>query len=387
MSRYYPIFTLIPILAVLASCRQNESVSETRFQYPAVAELQQTASIQNASDEIFGRPTIVLPLDDKKFIIADTQLLKLYLFDGNMSHIHTYGRAGQGPGEFQRFSEITYDGSLIRVYDGRAYRVVELTISGNKIEFVGENTFTFFPLPDFPGAMFWRFFEGTDDKHLALYRDFNIQSEASPRFTRIVALNYHDDYTPAAEEPALVFDYIAELEFRNGILSIPYYERGFVAHSKGRLLYARNDKPEILVYDSLGNEIQQIVLPDTGIPLTQDDKTAAYNQMYRNSPDPELFRNEVIPEIPNVKPVIRALHTDSQGRIWVRIYANDDSKADWLVLDEIGTPLAQLSLPDGHIFRNAAGNTLFTGYNGEDGPAIYTHKWSIVEQSGKTSGV
>jgi hypothetical protein len=360
MSHFSPLFTLLSCLILLTSCRQNESTSVTDYPYPAVAELQQIATLNSATDEIFARPNMVLPLHSEKFIIADTQLLKLHLFDENLNHIHTFGREGQGPGEFQRFSEITIDDNLIRVYDGRAYKVIELAVGENEIEFIGESDFTFFPLPDFPGAMFWRFFEGPDDTHLALYRDFNIQTEASPRFTRIVAIKYNDDYSPADEEPALVFDYIAELDFRNGILSIPYYQRGFVAHSNGQLYYAKNDTPEIRAYDTSGEQIQLIALPDTRVPLTRDDKAAAYDQMYRNSPDPELFKNEVMPEIPDNRPVIRSLTTDSQGRIWIRIYTDDDNDTDWLVLDNDGSPLKRLSLPDGHTFRNAFGNTLYT---------------------------
>jgi hypothetical protein len=377
MSHFSPLFTLLSCLILLTSCRQNESTSVTDYPYPAVAELQQIATLNSATDEIFARPNMVLPLHSEKFIIADTQLLKLHLFDENLNHIHTFGREGQGPGEFQRFSEITIDDNLIRVYDGRAYKVIELAVGENEIEFIGESDFTFFPLPDFPGAMFWRFFEGPDDTHLALYRDFNIQTEASPRFTRIVAIKYNDDYSPADEEPALVFDYIAELDFRNGILSIPYYQRGFVAHSNGQLYYAKNDTPEIRAYDTSGEQIQLIALPDTRVPLTRDDKAAAYDQMYRNSPDPELFKNEVMPEIPDNRPVIRSLTTDSQGRIWIRIYTDDDNDTDWLVLDNDGSPLKRLSLPDGHTFRNAFGNTLYTGFIGENGPEVVMHQWDL----------
>lgn len=379
MQTQFPIFIFFIFFLSLTSCQENESITEPEFQYPPVAELQQISMLGSAAGEIFARPNMVLPLNDEKFIVADTQSLKLHLFDMNMNHIDTFGRAGEGPGEFQRFSEITYDGNLIRIYDGRAYRVLELSIRDNRIELVAEDDFTFSSLPDYPGAMFWRFAEGPDNSNLALYRDFNIQSEESPRFTRIVALQYDDDYSPISAEPALVFDYIAEIDFRNGILSIPYYQRGFIAHSNGRLFYAKNDQPEIHVYNTAGVQTQKIALPDTRIPLSQEDKTEAYERFYRNSPDPEMFRSEVIPEMPDYRPILRTLGSDSEGRIWARIYTNDDSNADWLVLDEEGSPLIRLSIPDGHIFRNASGNTLFTGYNGEDGPVIYTHQWTIVE--------
>jgi hypothetical protein len=364
------------VFLLLTSCHQGDSAAGSGFQFPDNAELQLTATFQSAGEEIFAQPNMILPINEEQFIIADTQLLQIHLLDLNENYFHTFGRAGQGPGEFQRFSEITADGNQLRVYDGRSYKVTELTVHENRIEYIGESDFSFIPLSDFPGAMFWRFIEGQNGEHLAIYRDFNILSEESPRFTRIIALKYDDSYSPITEEPVAVHNFIAELDFGNGVLSLPYYQRGFFTQSNGRLVYAKNDYPEIRIYDTSGEQINTIKLPDTRVTLTRDDKVAAFEHTYRNAPEPDRFRNEVNPKIPDQRPIIRTMNSDSQGRIWVRIFTNNDSEADWLVFDENGSPLVSLSLPDGHTFRNAIDNNVITGFIGDDGPEIALHRWT-----------
>jgi hypothetical protein len=375
-----PVFIISSISLLFFSCSPDEGNRESvsGFQYPSIAQLNQIGAIGQVSDELFARPNRVVPLDGERFIIADIQRLKLHLFDAGMNHLHTFGRSGEGPGEFQRFSEIIYENGQLRIYDGRAYKVMDLAVRENQIELIRESEFTFFPLPDFPGAMFWRFAEGRDSTHLAIYRDFNIQSQASPRFTRFVGLPYDEQYSPDGDEPAFVFNNTAEVEFRNGILTIPYYQRGFIALSKGRVYYATNDEPEIGVYNIDGRQTGIMQLPDTRVPLSQDEKVNVYEQFYRNSPDPDLFRGEVLPLIPDQRPVIRAMSADAQGRIWVRIYTVNDSDPDWLVLDADGSPLTMLSMPDGHTFRNAFGNTLFTGFNSEEGPRVAVHELDML---------
>ena len=365
---------------ILISCSPGEESreSETGFQYPATAQLQQMGTLDQAGGEFFARPNTVVPIDSERFIIADTQRMRLHLFDGSMNHLHSFGRTGEGPGEFQRFSEITYEDGVLRIYDGRAYKVTDLAVAENRMELVSENEFTFYPHPDFPGAMFWRFAEGPDESHLALYRDFNIQSQETPRFTRILGLPYDDQYSPAADNPAFVFNYTAEVDFRNGILTIPYYQRGFIDHSNGNVYYAVNDKPEIGIYNLEGEQTGSMELPDTRMPLSQNEKVDAYEQYYRKSPDPDLFRGEVLPHIPDERPVIRAMAADAQGRIWVRIYPASDSGPDWLMMDFDGSPLAMISMPDGHIFRNAFGNTVFTGFDSEEGPRVAIHQMDTL---------
>jgi len=371
-----PIPFLSLVVLLLISCTQGDFETESGFQFPDNAELQLTAIIQSAGNEIFAQPNMVLPVSDEQFIIADTQLLQIHLMGVNENYYHTFGRAGQGPGEFQRFSEITVEGNRIRIYDGRAYKVTELAVHENRIEYIDEKDFTFIPLSDYPGAMFWRFIEGQNGEHLAIYRDFNILSEESPRFTRIIAMKYDDNFSPVAEEPVAVHNFIAELDFGNGVLSLPYYQRGFFTQSNGRLVYAKNDYPEIRIYDTSGEQVNAIKLPDTRVTLTRDDKVAAFEHMYRNAPEPDRFRNEVVPKIPDQRPIIRTMTSDSQGRIWVRIFTNDISEADWLVFDKNGSPLFRLSLPEGHTFRNAINNKLITGFIGDDGPEIALHRWA-----------
>jgi len=364
------LFTILAFMLLIAACTKESDLQESSFHYPDPVTLSKAGFVSEAGEHLFGSPGSVLPLSGGEFIVADNQSLLLHLFDQDLTYLHTFGGRGNGPGEFQRFNDISVRESSITVYDGSRSIISEIKAEGGRLSMAGTHDFTYTGHPDHPGAMFWRFTEGENGSNTALYYDFNIMSEEQPRYHRIVLFPYDENYQPASEDPVAVFQFSAELNANDNIvLQVPFISRGLISSLDGRILHAVNDEPVIKIYDHNGNHIDSIELPDTSTELTRNEKTKAYDQMYANSPDPDRFRSDVMKHIPEKRPVIRSLLTDADKRIWVRIFTNDEAP-DQIVFDQEGSPVKKLSLPEGYSFRNASGNRVFAQRNSDDGPEI-----------------
>ncbi len=368
-------FVIIASFLLSMGCSKESAPQESSFPYPDTVTLSEIGSVSGADENMFGRPGSILPLNSGEFIVADNQSLLLHLFDRDLSFLHTFGGRGNGPGEFQRFNDISVRESSIVIYDGSRSIISDIKAEDGKLSLAGTHDLNLTRHQDHPGAMFWRFIEGENGEHIALYFDFNIMSEEKPTYHRIVVYPYDENYQPVTVDPVAVFQYSAELNVEeNIVLSVPFIRRGLISSLDGRILHALNDEPLIKVYDRNGNHIQTIDLPDTSIHLTREDKTGAHDRLYANSPDPNRFRSDVLMHIPDERPVIRSLLTDADHRIWVRIYTNEDDP-DRIAFDREGSPMKQLSLPEGYAFRNASGNRIFAQRNSDEGPEVVLFEW------------
>ena len=360
--------TLLVLFAI--SCSRDSTDTGDSFTEPDQVEVQKVGTVQDAGSKLLARPGAVLPLPDGKFIVADVQTLNLHLYSDNFTHLHSIGGNGDGPGEFRRFSDYAVSGSDVIVFDGRRSLVSTFSTENNRLELTSTERFEYVTNPDYPAAMFRWFVWDENGEHIALYYDFNISSMDELKYHHVVAYAYDENYSPVSEEPIAVFEYTPELSVENNIvLTIPYIERGFVASQNGRILYANNQSPSVEIYDRTGTVVRTIMLPDFSTELTRDDKIVEYNRLYENSPDPDRFRSQVVSLMPDRSPVIRTILSDQDGRIWVRMH-NADENADWYLFTREGSPIAKLNLPEGHFFRNASGNRIYTTNTTRPDPEI-----------------
>jgi len=66
----------------------------------------------------------ICPLENKGFFIADIKELNFKIFDLNGNHLGTYGRGGQGPGEFSHLRAADCYQNFIYILDSNARRIV-----------------------------------------------------------------------------------------------------------------------------------------------------------------------------------------------------------------------------------------------------------------------
>lgn len=309
---------------------------------------------------------MVQPLKNGHIAVADMQQLSLYHFDQDGNHIETIGRSGQGPGEYARFTDLLYQNNQLLVFDVRNQRVNRYSFAENRLRLTETHDYEYSRLQNHPAALFWKVVPASDGRHTSLYYDFNMMSADNPRMAKIAAVPYNEDFTAASDTAVVVFDFSPEFTFRGGILTIPYIPRGYVATVTDYLVYANNQHSSLLFYDRDGNLVSEVDIPGKMTEVSRAQKEELFNRMYSHLVDPSAFRNEVINRIPDQRPTLRSIQSDADDRLWVRLF-RDDSDDDWLVMNNAGSPLFTINIPDGHTFRNALGNKLYTTHSGDSG--------------------
>lgn len=370
--RYLPFLIL---LVLLTSCT-SKNTSEVSFKEFPTVELHEVSSIKTFNNgDFFARPHIVTPLRNNQFLIADTQLLSLFLFDKNADYLGSYGRNGKGPGEFLRMNNIFIKGDTINVVDGKNLRISSYIMADDKINLLGEHEFRYMMLQDYPLALFTEFISSENGELTAVYYDFDNLSRDEMKLTKMLTIPYSDTQEQQNDSTIQVFEMVTQLHKDRTILTIPYKTRGYFATLNGGYVYALNDEPKISIYDLDGSVRTEIKLPDTRVDINREEKEAAYDYEYQNSPDPGKFKSIVMQQMPDQRPVIQDLKTDADNRIWVQIYRNVENSADWFVYEENGSPVASIDVPADLTFRNASGNRLYTQKNTEEGPEIVILEW------------
>lgn len=371
------IILLFIIFVALISCSSgSEQKGEGDFQFPEKVNLHEVMSFTDINkDQFFARPNIIEPISNGEFIVGDLQRLQLYHFDESANLLGSYGREGRGPGEYERISDIIVKGDTIKVVDGRSARVTTYEVKNQGLNQVDISDFEYVMMKEHPAAMLREFIGNSDNTYTALYYDFNISSQENPRITKIVMVPYTSSFKRDTAQNSFALNYIPEFEYEGGILSVPYAERGFYTEIKNHLVYAVNHEPMVKFYSKSGKIEQEISLPDNPKKLTSEEKEEAFINRYRNAEDPDRFRNEVLAKMPEERPIVRGLLADADDRIWVHIFSGDSLKGNWLIFDKEGNIQASLDLPEGHTFRNAKGNRLFTQRETKDGPEIVITEW------------
>ena len=358
------LLLLFPLLFTV-SCAPPADEKED-FLYPDPVQLQQVHATSEWDGGMFGSNIMVQPLENGHIVVADIQQLSLYHFDQDGNHIETIGRSGQGPGEYARFTDLIYQNNQLLVFDVRNQRVNRYSFAENRLRLTDTHDYEYSRLQNHPAALFWKVVPASDGRHTSLYYDFNMMSADNPRMAKIAAVPYNEDFTAASDTAVVVLDFSPEFEFRGGILTIPYIPRGYVATLTDYLVYASNQHSSLLFYDRDGNLVREVDIPGEMTEITRAQKEELFIRMYSHLDDHSAFRNEVINRIPDQRPTLRSLQSDADDRLWVRLF-RDDSDDDWLVMNNAGSPLFTINIPDGHTFRNALGNKLYTTHSGDSG--------------------
>ena len=91
----------------------------------------QIGLVDGAEEYLFGSVEGVLRLEDGSVAVSDGGASKVSIYDSNGSYVASFGRAGQGPGEFRNLSRIYAHGTdSLRVLDRSTGRVSSFDVRG-----------------------------------------------------------------------------------------------------------------------------------------------------------------------------------------------------------------------------------------------------------------
>jgi hypothetical protein len=269
------------------------------------------------------------------YLVAQATELRTYDAGGGL--VGTYGRAGEGPGEFARI------GAAVPCPGGGA-AVVDLLRP--RLTVFEDGVVRTLPMPAWAAG-------GLNDvvpAHCAggvvLGRTTVSGGGSGIRRDRLVAVRI--DLAAGAMDTILS---VAGGEVFEGLL-VPFGRMGLLAFTATQIHSADTGRPEIRVHDLDGRLVRVIRLAPPERRVTDADRVRIRAQYLAGVP--QGAREEIEPRldavtIPDVMPYFSGLHAGADGTLWVRPYQafRDETVSEWWAVSAAGRWLGAVELPAG----------------------------------------
>ncbi|WP_423930087.1 hypothetical protein [Candidatus Palauibacter sp.] len=288
------------------------------------------------SPEEFGRVTSAALGPDGALFIADDVNDEIKVFGLDGAHRRTFGRFGEGPGEFSGLYSLAWVGDRLLTLDFGVGRIGELSAEGAWLGqrdvpsgFTGSpSQLRFFPV-------------GPDEAFAAGLR-------TGPAGLELVFVGHDSrgvtgDTLSYMRSPAAAGSTII-CRYEGGIsaFEVPFRPR-LVQHPGGGgvMFVALTDAYRIAVTRGDGDTLRVIERTLPPEPVS-DEEWAAANQAFEEfrADYPDASCDPRRPDRPDAKPFIAALHVAPDGRLWVEVVRTAGNR--WELFDVKGRLLASL---------------------------------------------
>jgi len=336
----------------------------------------------------FSDPWGAIELPDGRIVVTDGQVKEVRIFGPDGRHIRTFGGEGEGPGEFRMGPEVIQAApDTLVTWDPRAWRMSWFDDQGTLLRTrslgpaLRERTL--------PGRILhsvtWRL--APDGSLLLVGDEMQWEGERGWSTQPVVLFPSTGEWSgPAIEIGEFPSGSYTTVEQRL-VLSHPFGSASSIAlHSDPFAVHVSD--PECWQVTRFG--------PDGGVqavfraavprhPVTPDlmdifrDSSAVRASRSPVVSSPEAFLSALAQfDIPDSISAIGAMHTDTEGNLWVlrrtSRYQPDEPLAD--VLDPDGTWLGTVRLPDGvvRVLSIGTGNLIVLSRDALDVPYIRVHR-------------
>lgn len=314
-SKLWNPLPLLGILGALSGCGGDsvpESDGEPRIWGDSLVLVEEVRIGGLDDDQLLAQVAAVAPAPDGSVYIADSQLAVVRHYDATGAHIRDLGNRGEGPGEFGRIAGLAVrpDGALV-VWDAGLNRLNVFDSDGALLSTS--------MIPDARGA--YRGFVWGDGGRTFV----TLAPGGANPMVEIGQLDWGEVLDDGSVE-RLHSAPAADSEGPSFVLAGPGgYYRPFntmtlsTVGPDGTLWTVRNDEYRITGVRTDGDSVM-IARDEEPIELTAEelDEWEARAQSFIDR-DPQLGTDGYLP-IPEVKPFIRELVTDPEGRLWVSRY-------------------------------------------------------------------
>lgn len=325
---------------------QNQSLASeldtlsnlTEIQFPSEVqppEIRITNPVTFSDDDLLiGRISGITSDRNGGVYIADEDQSTIHRFDSSGNYIRSFGRDGEGPGEFRSLVQIDTDGNFLYGLDRNLNRIttfdpetgdpVETLTLGNTGQSLPE---TFHILPE--------------DAFLITFEMFAVGRSEEIHYKATGILHKSGSYKPAdqirlpARESVLVNSEGGNV----GIIVPTYTRRSRVSVSGSGSVYT-NWSEHFLIkqYGSDGSYTGAYYSNLEGEPLTRSQLRNRYSTSYMDA-----LRGEMLP---STWPAVRSFLVDNRDRLWVNLFGDGAGEREWIIFHKNGEVDGMLTLSE-----------------------------------------
>lgn len=288
-------------------------------------------------------------LPDGGALVGDFGSGTLYRLASDGSLAATWGRKGEGPGEYQAFEAIILSGDSILVSDGRLGRVTALSSDGEVLA-----------THRLPGAGLNHVSSILSDGSLLVVpgEGYSSAPEVRPEWVFETQPILAADVEAGTADTVAVLPHLRRWYGVRGGTPGPVHVKGRAGGFVDGFAFARTDEAEVAWYDGSGRLVQVARWAEDPVPLTTDRKTRmvrAYDEWYRaQGADESLIADrlaqleEGLERYEGPIPYWDSFLVDRRGNAWLREYPviPVEPSATWRVVTRDGVFVGRVDLPD-----------------------------------------
>jgi len=323
---------------MIAESPLEASGDQWRLQLPPVLQIGRSEGGDDGPD-LFGRIMQVIRLSSGDIAVAEGLAGEIRVFDDDGGHLRTFGRRGEGPGEFAILWTIAeLPGDTIVAIDPLGGRVSHFTSSGTFVRS--------FPIPRLPGASAPNVIGWLDDGTLLI----DARTQSPSRDTRDQSTHFLYAVDRDGEVLGTLGEFAGQQLGRNGY-GMAFGGRAEFAAGGNLAWYGQSSRFELVGHDRSGS-VRRIVRVDR-VPraVTQaeiDESRAAAEESLRGMSGPAVERIRAT-EFASTHPVHGRVLSDDSGNLWVERYRSglveDSGEPEWDIFDDEGRLIGSLATP------------------------------------------
>ncbi|MXW83202.1 MAG: 6-bladed beta-propeller [Rhodothermaceae bacterium] len=332
---------LVSLLILVAGLRPEGSAEamQTRVPELTLTEVFRIGDEDAADGLLLGRPRDMAVDSRGRLYVADSGWDELLVFSDSGVQEGVIGRAGKGPGEFERVSAVHIDAQdSVYVWDNSLQRIT--IFSPDEHEYVHSFKVQYDGM--LPGG-----FVGAVDRGF-LIRYFGITGWGLPaRMENLEKVKLFDWSGKA------IMDSVAYLPRQEmlvhddeGVIwgkDLPFRDKPHFVLAHDQTLYYGSSSAIRLVrtaMDGAPNEVIEVSHIPVSVSKAERDKII-------QEEEERAFKRILRDRLPEIKPAFVRIVPDDEERLWIALsHAEKVTAVEWLVVDSTGTVVARTELPE-----------------------------------------
>lgn len=286
-------------------------------------------------------------LPDGAALVGEFREGTIYRIGPDGSVMGTWGRKGEGPGEFQTIDAMLFRGDSILVSDARLQRITILSADGELR--------TTRPLP---GAFLHQVSAVFDDGRLLLVpgEGYGGVAETRPEWVFETQPILAADPEASTVDTLVALPHLRRWYGTRGAGPGPVQVKGRAGGFLEGFVWARNDVREVRWYDDSGRLVQMARWDEEPVPLTAEWRRSMARPLEERLQSGGAAQSVVAAQLEELEkeldrhegplPYWNSFHVDRLGNVWLSEYPPpDQAPGHWRVVARDGTFVGWIDLP------------------------------------------